>query len=222
MKSSDISAMKTLDDIERSEKELLDLFQNHLSNFGSIGYQHIYLFGIAKRALSQSAAFKTMINEKNTLVACSILRLQLDTVLRLYALFWVEDAEDFARQVWNGAQIDRLKAADGEQMKDKYLRDRLISKNPWISSVYSETSGFIHFSARHMKSTITMADGKAGDRNMISTLMIGPNDADTSISYYGEILRAFRHLNMMIPVACKDWLHRISINGTSIGIGELN
>ena len=39
--------------IERSERELLDLYQRH-SN-GPIGYQHFYLFGIARRALALSS-----------------------------------------------------------------------------------------------------------------------------------------------------------------------
>ena len=42
-----------------------------------------------------------------------------------------------------------------------------------------------------------------------ANLEIGPQDMERPISYYGEILRAFRHLNMMIPVAAADWFSRL-------------
>jgi hypothetical protein len=182
---------------------------------GPVGYQHFYLFGIARRALAQSAAFRQMVLSRNSIVASSILRLQLDTVLRLYALFWVADPEDFASKVFNGIAIDKLKAADGSLMKDKYLRDRIAVKNEWIPSVYAETSGYIHFSDRHIKAALHMKNSATGQ----AQVHIGPHDTGKSVSYYGELLRAFLHLNMMIPVAAEDWFSRIK-NGTSSDVAE--
>ncbi|MEH2474072.1 hypothetical protein V1281_004743 [Nitrobacteraceae bacterium AZCC 2161] len=94
MSAEDDNAVAVVADIERSEREILDLYVKHCN--GPIGHQHLYLFGIARRAIAQSAAFRQMVSSRNSLVASSIVRLQLDTVLRLYALFWVADPEDFA------------------------------------------------------------------------------------------------------------------------------
>jgi hypothetical protein len=96
MSIEDDNANLVLADIERSEREILALYEGQVSTPSLVGYQHFYLFGIARRALAQSAAFRQMVLSKNSIVASSILRLQLDTVLRLYALFWVADPEDFA------------------------------------------------------------------------------------------------------------------------------
>src|SRR6266568_3735539 len=104
-------ASQVLADVERSEREIVHLYQKYTQ--GPLGYQHLYLFGIARRALAQSAAFRKMIADRNSLVATAIVRMQLDTVLRLYALFWVADPEDFATKVFKGMPIDKLKAADG-------------------------------------------------------------------------------------------------------------
>jgi hypothetical protein len=210
------NASRVLADIVRSERELLDLYQKHAN--GPVGYQHFYLFGIARRALAQSVAFRQMIGDRNSLVALSITRMQLDTVLRLYALFWVADPEDFATKVFKGTEINKLKAKDGCPLTDQYLKERLAPKNDWIPAVYKETSGYIHFSNRHMKAALELIDRESGHVR----LQIGAHDGGKPISYYGEGLRAFRHLNLMIPVAAEDWFSRLKQNGASSSIGAFH
>lgn len=212
----DAAASSILQNIHRSESEIRKVFSPEVSRVGSIGYQHLYLFAVARRALSQSRAFVHMISDRNSLVAASLLRLQLDTVLRLYAIFWVADAESFAKQVFEGAQVDRLKAADGELMKDKYLRDRLLPRNPWVSDVYASTSGFIHFSNRHMLATLeSRGDGHA-------SVVIQAQDFEKCLGYYGELLSAFLHLNMMVPIACEDWFQRMREGNELTTLGVMN
>jgi len=217
MSIDDDNANLVLADIERSEREILNLYSGPVSTPGPVGYQHFYLFGIARRALAQSAAFRQMISSRNSIVASSLLRLQLDTVLRLYALFWVADPEEFSHQVFQGVAINKLKAADGSVMSDKYLKARVSEKNHWVSPVYAETSGYIHFSHRHIKVALRMKDSATGQ----GQVMIGPYDVDKSVSYYGELLRAFLHLNMMIPVAAGDWFSRIEKNPPSTNVAEV-
>jgi hypothetical protein len=127
MSTEDDNANLVLADIKRSEREILALYEKQVYTPGPVGYQHFYLFGIARRALAQSAAFQQMVLSQNSLVAASILRLQLDTVLRLYALFWIADSEDFAFQVFNGTAINRLRAADGSLLTDAYLLRSTVS-----------------------------------------------------------------------------------------------
>lgn len=64
------------------------------------------------------------------------IRMQLDTVIRLYALFWVSDPKNLPKEVFEGAEINKLKASDGERTTDAYLRDRVAKTNDWISAVY--------------------------------------------------------------------------------------
>ena len=210
------AADEVLADIVRAENELLSLYRQNTN--GQIGHLHFYLFGIARRALAQSAAFRKMVADRNSIVAQSLIRMQLDTVLRLYALFWVGDAEEFATKVFYGSQIDRLKAKDGQLLKDKYLIERLAERNEWIPSVYKETSGYIHFSNRHMQAALKLIDRESGHVQ----LQIGPYDVGKSTTYYGELLRAFRHLNMMIPVAAADWFSRIEKNRSPTSIGAFD
>lgn len=65
-----------------------------------------------------------------------------------------------------------MKCSDNEQMTDKYLVDRLAKQDPWIKRVYDATSGYIHFSDRHIKEAVQC------DKNGDGSLYIGPKDLD--------------------------------------------
>lgn len=204
---NDEFALQGVADIQQSEQAIQQVLLTALSGENRpLFNQHLFIFGIAKRTISQSSAFRQMIDSKNGLVAASLVRLQLDTVLRLYAIFWVDNAEVFATQLIEGHQIDRMKASDGQLMKDSYLRSRLARRNPWIDSVYSTTSGFIHFSKQHIVSALSKEENALpGEIQM----RIGPRDNNVTIGYYNELIRAFRHMNGMIAVAMEDALLRI-------------
>ncbi len=197
------AAEQALDNLRRAERDLLDVFQHHMPN-RAFGCQHLYLMGIARRSLAQARAFRSCIKDLNWLVAAALLRLQLDTVLRLYALYWVADPEDFAARVFAGEQVDRMKAADGEQMSDRYLREKIKSQNAWVDSVYKNTSGLIHFSSRHMHAAIRLKDERTG---MIEGF-IGPTDPNHVIEDFAETIEAFFHCTAIICVACDDWFER--------------
>ncbi len=196
-------ATQALANLQRSEAELLDVYQHHMVN-RPFGYQDLYLLGIARRALAQAKAFRQCVDDRNGLVASAILRLQLDTVLRLYALFWVADPEAFAGRVFAGEQIDRLKAADGQQMKDRYLIDKIKDRNPWVETVYKNTSGLIHFSDRHIHAAIRLKDGDSGSVEFF----LGPNNPAHTLGDFQELLEAFFHCTAMVVVAAGDWFSR--------------
>lgn len=197
--STTAGAEQALANLVRAETELLDLYQHHMIN-RPFGYQDMYLLGIARRALANSQAFKKCVEDRNGLVAAALVRLQLDTVLRLYALYWVADPEDFAARVFAGEQVDRIKAADGKQMKDRYLIDKIKDRNPWAEAVYKNTSGLIHFSDRHIHSAIRLI-GDDGD----AQFFLGPINPEHTFAKFQELLEAFFHCTGMIVVAAGDW-----------------
>lgn len=202
---SEDGGLQALANLERAERELLDLYKHHIVD-RPFGYQDMYLMGVARRALAQSSAFKNCVTDRNGLVALAILRLQLDTALRLYALYWVSDPEEFAGRVFSGEQVDRIKAADGQLMKDRYLIDKLIPTNPWVEAVYRNTSGLIHFSGRHMHSAIRLNNADTGE----GQFFLGPNNPAHTMADFQESLQAFFHITAMIVVAAGDWFSRFN------------
>lgn len=203
-----------LRDLQRAERDLLKTCEAHVGNPGRHNLnQHLFVFGAARRLLAQGRGFRHAVNDRNGQVAMSLLRLQLDTVMRLYALYWVRDPEAFASEVLAGGQINRIKDRHGKVMTDKYLRSMLLSRNPWMEPVYDSTSGLIHFSGRHME-LVLEADAATGQ----TAIVIGSNDGDRPLGYYRQVVTAFVHTTMIAGHVVEDGLERLQRDGS---IGDL-
>jgi hypothetical protein len=109
---------------------------------------------IMDRALSYIFGFTTLIKCNNYLCAVPLVRLHLDNLLRFYAGYISKDPHDFASNVIDGKSIRNLKDKDGNRMTDKYLVDLISKDYKWIQNVYNETSGFVHFSHKHIFSSL--------------------------------------------------------------------
>lgn len=105
---------------------------------------------VVKRSMSLCAGFSTLVRGHNYTCAASLLRLQLDSCLRFFAAFIVDQPHDFASSVLKGVPVRKLKDRNGMPMTDRHLVDTLGAKYEWMPRVYEATSGFIHLSERHI------------------------------------------------------------------------
>lgn len=130
------------------QDRILELGENMLHN------QNVYPMDILANAiLNRSASlidgFVLLIKENNYICAGHLVRIHLDSLLRLSAAWMVEKPNEFALKILNGEQINKIKDKDGNLMTDKHLVKALSSDYPWIENVYKESSGFIHLSYKH-------------------------------------------------------------------------
>ena len=102
--------------------------------------------------------FTSMVKQRNVLCANALLRLQVDSVMRLYACWLVNDSRPLLVALLDGRPFSRLKSGDGKALTDKYLKSEVSKLYPWISRVYDKTSGFIHLSMPHMFATVASID----------------------------------------------------------------
>lgn len=178
---------------------MVDAYQNR----SAITHADFYAMGIARRATALSSGFRSMVQLRNSLCAVPIVRMQLDTALRLYAGFFVSDHLAFCDAVFRGARINKLMADDGQKMMDTYLVNRVAIRNPWIKAVYDYTSGYVHFSSKHIFEALK-SDGSGGFK-----MVIGPDDYDREPIDFKEPMRCMHHLNLIIECALVDWLERM-------------
>lgn len=164
--------------------------------------ERLFLYGAAKRTLAQAEGFRAMEDARNATVAASLVRLQLDSLLRLYALWWVEDADRFSQDVLGGAQINKLKAADGAVMTDAWLYRRLATEIPWIETVYRESSGFVHFSGRHMLAVLQARNDDEQDAGI--ALNLDPSDSSRPPNYFNQLTASFTDVTMRIALALTE------------------
>jgi hypothetical protein len=120
------------------------------------GLYHLdfYITGIVSRSLSLIHGFDTLLKSRNYLSALHIVRPHLDNFMRLHAAWLCSDPHDFAFRVWKGEKVQDIKDNDGNHLKDWYLKKKVSELHPWIENVYNETSGFIHFSNKHIAGAV--------------------------------------------------------------------
>lgn len=189
--------------LARSQQAILDICQAHMQAVEPSGYSDIYGLAIARRALALSAGYRALVLQANSIAALPIVRMQLDTALRLYAAFFVDDREIFCRQVFDGQQVNKIRARDGKLMTDAYLLSRVAERFEWITNVYKVTSGHVHFSGHHLLEIF-----RRDDDSGFARIVISPHDEGRSQNEFHEPSRCILHINWMINVALEDWFER--------------
>jgi hypothetical protein len=134
-----------------------------------------YVSGIVSRSLSLIYGFETLIISHNYIAAAHLVRPHLDNFMRLNAAWLTENPHEFANKVWKGEQVRKLKDRNGKLMSDRYLKDKATERYPWMESVYNETSGFIHFSNKHIKNAMSLTN----EEDVIETFL-GKTDNNVS------------------------------------------
>ena len=149
---------KRLTWIEALESELLRKASPLISEGVPIFVTDLFVLGGIKRALTLASGFRQLMESRNFTCAASLLRMQIDTAARLYALSYVGDMDLFVMKLLAGERFDRLKDASGMRLRDAYLVGKLAQSYPWVANVYAETSDFVHLSGRHFFTSVSNTD----------------------------------------------------------------
>lgn len=110
------------------------------------------------RAIQITKGFIQMLNERNLTCAGVLLRIQMDNCMRTYAAFISEDYERFVFDVIKGEKIKNMYDKNGNKMTDHFLKKELTKIDADFEKVYTETSGYVHFSNKAIFHTISPED----------------------------------------------------------------
>lgn len=154
------------------DKIVMEMFEANEKNIYPLDF---FLLGIIKRSISLMSGFLLLMKNDNYLSATPLVRLHIDNLLQIYAMFIVKDPHDIATNIMRGKKrIREYYDKDGKKMSDNYLAKKFFSnkKNEefiGLENVYNEASKFIHFSEKHIFSIISSIDsGRKNVRIVIS------------------------------------------------------
>ena len=148
--------------IDKRKTILLELGKAMLEAYNrSMFPVDLMALGAIKRTISTMAGLKLLIQATNMVCTRTILRVQIDTALRFFAIFCVDDPHLFSTEVLSGKQINKMQDSRGKFMSDSYLVSRLSNKYPWLPRVYKNLSGYIHFSNSHLFHPIQEVDDES-------------------------------------------------------------
>lgn len=184
---ADITLAQRLDRIKRLEDDLVHEGMGIIGAGADLSYADFFVFGALRRTLAQARGFRDLVTSRNFPCAAAILRLQLDTAMRINALSSVEDVDAACKAVIEGEQFNRLKDLDGNKLSDFHLRKKLAEKHPWISPVYERTSEFVHLSGKHFEISIARTD----DEKRIAYFQLSGEDPHRPDQTYFEAVDTF-------------------------------
>lgn len=187
---ADLNLADRLKRIEQLENELIRKGAGIVGAGADLSHADFFIFGALRRTLAQARGFRDLINARNFPCAAAILRLQLDTAMRVNALSIVDDVDDVdaaCRAVLDGEQFNRLKDRDGNRLSDAHIRKKLAETHLWISPVYERTSDFVHLSGKHFEVSIARTD----DETRMVYFQISGHDPQRSEETYFEAVDNF-------------------------------
>lgn len=163
-------------DFEGIRQAHIRLAKKLIAADGNNMYQmDILALAVINRSLSISSGISSMIEQGNLLCAASLIRLQIDSSLRFFASTLVEDADNFCKEVFEGKHIRKMKDKCGKAMTDSYLVEKVSERFPWVEIAYEATSGFIHFSEKHIFSSVIEAKDNGSISIKISDVHVENN-----------------------------------------------
>ena len=162
------------------------------------------LVSIANRSFGLISGFGAMVRRRNATCAYPLLRVQIDTALRLHAFELVDDQQELLLAILDGGQINHMTSRGGKKFTDKFLHTSLSTRYPWISRSYEEACGFVHFSKDVINSAVDPFFSR-GDDKIMSVRDEGPVWPD---AYVIEALDAFIAATKCVMDLTRDWTAR--------------
>lgn len=184
---ADLNLADRLKRIEQLEDELIRKGAGIVGAGADLSHADCFIFGALRRTLAQARGFRDLIASRNFPCAAAILRLQLDTAMRVNALSIVDDVDVACTAVLDGEQFNRLKDRDGIKLSDAHIRKKLAETHPWISPIYERTSDLVHLSGKHFEVSIARTD----DETRMAYFQISGHDPHRPDETYFEAVDTF-------------------------------
>lgn len=178
---------QSLSELEKNEEAFISSGKLMLSN------QNLYLFdllctAVLNRSLNLVRGFIVLMNEQNFIAAAPLIRVHLDTLLRLYAFSLIDqDIDQLTLKIIKGEPIRRFKGRDGSYLTDRYLVESISHEEQfnWVKPLYDKLNGFVHLSDMHIlvSSNLNAKDGIIQGAIRRSDEFVPENDKLASITF---------------------------------------
>ena len=158
MNYSELTKEQLLTEIDNKSKAIIHLGKQLGAISKELYYFDYLLIAALNRTVNINKAYTTLIRDNNFIAAAPLVRINIDTLLRLYASIISEfDRNIFASKVMAGEPINKMKL-NGTQNKltDSALYSELskIEGMEWVKDIYLAGNSFVHFEKSHIFSSL--------------------------------------------------------------------
>jgi hypothetical protein len=177
MSYKNLTTEQLLTEIDNKSKAIINLGKQLTAITPKMETFDIFLIAALNRTVNISKAYTTLIRDNNFIAAAPLIRINIDTLLRLYASIISEyDRNTFASKVIGGELIKKMKLNGTKQNLSDFLLYTELSKihgMNWVTEIYKAGSSFVHFEKSHIFSSLKVTDNK----NRIINMSIGFHDS---------------------------------------------
>lgn len=140
---------KLLNELEGKIKSLTD--SSKVSMLTPPGFYtfDIFVNGLLNRSVNLLKGFIELMRQNNFIAAAPLVRLHLDSLLRLYAPQLIDyNVDDFALKVIGGTPVRKIKDRDNQKMTDTRLVKKISEHEAfnWVEKVYETGNAYVHYS----------------------------------------------------------------------------
>jgi hypothetical protein len=118
----------------------------------------VLLIGAMSRSYSLVDGFLNAFDTWNPIVAAPVIRMQIDTLVRIAYMASAPSADRVASYVIGGGEFRQLKNSENKPLTDQRLLEHAEETHPWLRGVYEATSGWVHFSPAHVYAASQVTD----------------------------------------------------------------
>jgi|SRR5690554_1131958 len=177
MSYKEFTKEQLLTEIDNKSKAIINMGKQLTAITPKIETFDFLLIAALNRTVNISKAYTTLIRDNNFIAAAPLVRINIDTLLRLYASIISEyDRNTFASKVMGGELIKKMKL-NGTKIKldDRtlYLEISKVEGMEWVKDIYQAGNSFVHLEKSHIFSSLKIADETERTINM----SIGFHDA---------------------------------------------
>lgn len=162
MNYSELTKEELLIEIDNKSKAIIKMGEQLSTISNNIETFDFLLIGALNRTINISKAYTTLIRDNNFIAAAPLIRLNIDTLLRLYASMISEhDRNTFASKVMNGDLIKKMKLKGTKRdLRDDtlYLELSKVEGMEWVKDIYLAGNSFVHLEKSHIFSSLKVTD----------------------------------------------------------------
>lgn len=140
----------------------------------------IFVNGLLNRSVNLLRGFTSLMRDKNFIAAAPLVRLHLDSLLRLFAPQLIGyNIDEFALKVIGGTPIRQIKDKDNQKLNDARLVEKISEIEPfkWVKKVYDTGNSYVHYSDQ-----LIFASMKATGEERMVNFTVGQHDEFISLS----------------------------------------
>lgn len=148
----------SLIEIENKSKAIIKLGKQLHAISNEMFPFDLLIIAALNRTVNTNKAFVSLVKDNNFISAIPLIRINLDTLLRLYASNISEfDRNGYALKILSGMEVRKMKHFNSKSKLSDYFLHTEISKvegMEWVSYLYNIGNSFIHLEKSHFLSSM--------------------------------------------------------------------